>query len=616
MKKKKFSLIALSLGVLLAFPVIGCGGEEATPSQGEEAPPSQQECASNADCADPALPICDNGTCVAAPASNCPEGKFEINGACYAEGDECDPEDETLWGGICTGNKAVYCEDVGSDASGNRIYAFGVWDCGATGDGVFCGTIPTGASSKFAVDPGPEYISECVLPCDAAGELIFMCNPNNEDYEFDLLSVFYCIELADGSFGAAYDGEESCPAGCDATLNECIVPSCTTSTDCPSALPICDEGVCVANCPEGEFEIKGACYAEGDECDPDVHGDICSGDKSVYCNPTNKKIAVLNCATYITGMTCGMITSQFSMCVMPGCDTGGEKFDMCDATPGHEGRLMTYSCRELENGDFGGTIHDYKMCANDGCDAAQNTCNCTKGTDCYPDAPVCDEGVCVANCPDGEYEIGRVCYAEGDECDPDVVNDICSGDKAVYCNPINKKIAVLNCATYITGMTCGMITSQLSVCVMPGCDTGGEKFDMCDATPGNEGRLMTYSCRELENGDFGGTLHDYKMCANGCDATLNACIAPSCTSNADCTDPALPICDNGACVANCPDGKYEINGACYASGDECDSDDETLSYGICGMRKAVYCESQVIQVDNCRGACGVDSTAGGMRCLF
>ena len=28
MKKKKFSLIALSLGVLLAFPVIGCGGEE------------------------------------------------------------------------------------------------------------------------------------------------------------------------------------------------------------------------------------------------------------------------------------------------------------------------------------------------------------------------------------------------------------------------------------------------------------------------------------------------------------------------------------------------------------------------------------------------------------
>ena len=467
MQKKKFSLIARSLGVLLAFPVIGCGGEEATPSQGEEPPPSQQECASNADCADPALPICDNGTCVAAPASNCPEGKFEINGACYAEGDECDPEDETLWGGICTGNKAVYCEDVGSDASGNRIYAFSVWDCGATVDGAFCGTIPlsTGASSKLAVDPGPEYISECVLPCDAAGELIFMCNPNNEDYEFDLLSVFYCIELADGSFGAAYDGEESCPAGCDATLNECIVPSCTTSTDCPSALPICDDGACVANCPDGEYEIGGACYAEGDECDPDVHGDICSGDKSVYCNPTNKKIAVFNCATYITG-----------------------------------------------------TI-------------------------------------------------------------------------------------------------CGMITSQISQCVMPGCDTGGEKFDMCDATPGNEGMLMTYSCRELENGDFGGTLHDYKMCANGCDATLNACIAPSCTTSTDCPS-ALPICDDGACVANCPDGEYEIGGACYAEGDECDSDDETLSYGICGMRKAVYCESQVIQVDNCRGACGVDSTAGGMRCLF
>ena len=446
MKKKKFSLIALSLGVLLAFPVIGCGGEEATPSQ--------QECASNADCADPALPICDNGTCVAAPASNCPEGKFEINGACYAEGDECDPEDETLWGGICTGNKAVYCEDVGSDASGNRIYEIVVMNCGDYGDAAFC-------------DIAPEYNkSVCFLPCDAAGELIFMCNPGNEDYEFDLLGGFYCVELADGSFGAVYDGDERCPAGCDATLNECIVPSCTTSTDCPSALPICDDGACVANCPDGEYEIGGACYAEGDECDPDVHGDICSGDKSVYCNPTNKKIAVMNCATYITGTTCGMITSQFSQCVMPGCDTGGEK------------------------------------------------------------------------------------------------------------------------------------------------------FDMCDATPGSEGRLMTYSCKELENGDVGGTLEDYKMCANGCDATLNACIAPSCTSNADCTDTALPICDNGTCVANCPDGKYEINGACYASGDECDSDDETLSYGICGTRKAVYCESQVIQVDNCRGACGVDSTAGGMRCLF
>ena len=89
-----------------------------------------------------------------------------------------------------------------------------------------------------------------------------------------------------------------------------------------------------------------------------------------------------------------------------------------------------------------------------------------------------------------------------------------------------------------------------------------------------------------------------------------------CASNADCADPALPICDEGVCVANCPDGKYNMGGTCYAEGDECDSDDETLSYGICGMRKAVYCESQVIQVDNCRGACGVDSTAGGMRCLF
>ena len=602
MKKKKFSLIALSLGVLLAFPVIGCGGEEAPPSQ-EEAPPSQQECASNADCADPALPICDNGTCVAAPASNCPEGKFEINGACYAEGDECDPEDETLWGGICTGNKAVYCEDVGSDASGNRIYEIVVMNCGDYGDAAFC-------------DIAPEYNkSVCFLPCDVAGELIFMCNPENEDYEVDQLSVFYCIELADGSFGAAYDDEESCPAGCDAAQNTC---SCTTNADCYPDAPVCDNGTCVANCPNGEYEIGGACYEVGDKCPDDerLHNGFCAGDKIVVCS--DRKIAIMDCGIFDGFCDKDPLFGE-STCFLP-CDADGEEIHMCISYPGQPDSLIVGECLELADGGFGGLPYSSQTCAN-GCDATLNACiapSCTSNADCTdPMLPICDNGTCVANCPDGKYNMGGTCYEVGDTCDPDVVNDICSGDNAVFCSSADEKIVTQNCpGTVVAGMTCGMKSDEEALCVMPGCDTVGEKFDMCDATPGRERYLHTYSCMELADGSFGGLLHDTVACANGCDATLNACIDPSCTSNADCTDPALPICDNGTCVANCPDGKYEINGACYASGDECDSDDETLSYGICGMRKAVYCESQVIQVDNCRGACGVDSTAGGMRCLF
>ena len=65
-----------------------------------------------------------------------------------------------------------------------------------------------------------------------------------------------------------------------------------------------------------------------------------------------------------------------------------------------------------------------------------------------------------------------------------------------------------------------------------------------------------------------------------CDTT-GTCVAPQCTTSTDCTDPSMPSCENGFCVAMCGS----------------DADCST---------SAPFCENHV-----CVAACGSDADCAG-----
>jgi|GEM_PF-945769 len=190
-------------------------------------------CATNDDCADPALPICDNGTCVAAPASNCPDGQYEIDGTCYAEGDACDSQNETLFMGGCIGNTAVYC-------------SYGAIVVNACDEGMACGIDEdVGATCFKACDEVNEVISECVTSVDGVNAQV--------DY--------LCVALTNGSLGAMYIGGQECSAGCDAETNKCVKLVEDEGEACDATFVERCDGDIVVYCQDGEV-VAGDCGGE------------------------------------------------------------------------------------------------------------------------------------------------------------------------------------------------------------------------------------------------------------------------------------------------------------------------------------------------------------------
>ena len=159
--------------------------------------PVDAECTTNDDCTDATKPVCDNGTCVAdnTQSGNCPAGEYEIDGTCYAEGDACDANSETLWMGSCMGTDVAYCNQGTIE----------VLKCGDEED--ICGVGEDGA--------------DCYTPCNEAGAEVKECY-SQEGTDFLLTSV--CEVLDDGSFALIFDGYnyDTCSNGCDSEKNECV----------------------------------------------------------------------------------------------------------------------------------------------------------------------------------------------------------------------------------------------------------------------------------------------------------------------------------------------------------------------------------------------------------
>ena len=201
--------------------------------------------------------------------------------------------------------------------------------------------------------------------------------------------------------------------------------------------------------------------------------------------------------------------------------------------------------------------------ANDGlcpgvCNDMLNVCDpCVMDSDCTDIAiPICDTmtGICVTCLVDGDCA-GQICNVNTNVCEPCVDDSQC-GAMTPRCDTGGAGTCVgclddNDCDGEIcdgTTNTCGPCTDDADCAMHPDgnvCDT-----DICvqcadDGDCPNNGRC-----------DSGNTCQECIVDEHCDDPTpvcfANSCVAetPECTTNADCTNASLPICDNGTCVAD------------------------------------------------------------------
>ncbi len=287
----------------------------------------------------------------------------------------------------------------------------------------------------------------------------------------------------------------------DSSVTPGPVDECTTNDDCTDATkPVCDNGTCVAdntqsgNCPAGEYEIDGTCYAEGDACDGETMTDsYCFGNKNVYCDyeidyenlTIDYFIAVDDCAA--NDMTCGETADYGNYCVMP-CDTLDEEIAACY----DEDTSAVYLCVAMKDGTLGAALYDGEAC-DAGCDGTT--------------------GACTKLSPD-----------EGETCDS-TFTERCDGEVVVYC--ADSIVTTIDCGSS-EGYSCGILSgSGIADCfsASDSCTNGDAAKDDC-AYYGYYS--AEYTCQETTDGEYYYYYADpsgetWDLCDNGCNATTGLC---------------------------------------------------------------------------------------------
>jgi hypothetical protein len=328
----------------------------------------------------------------------------------------------------------------------------------------------------------------------------------------------YCLPAENGGEGLCVacrgDGDCVAPAICDPVKHACV--GCTDSGGCGPDAPICHDGTCVV-CTE-----EAGCGGDAPICDLSVAGGAC-----VVCTEEAGCGEGRVCDRAVPGGACVTCTAE------RGC--GGDT-PLCDTSvPGGE-------CVEcVGDGDCpGGRFCAAGVCLN--CDAT--------GRGCASPEPQCDvsadggRGACVGCRSDAD------CMAPTPTCHPE--RKVCVGCASLldcggatpHCDPEAREGAGA-CVACLNDGHCGGDT--------PVCDGG-----ICVACTAARGCGAGTFCADTESGPACITCTETRGCSGAaplCDTSVpgGACVA--CIDDADCGDPARPLCDRaraggrGACVA-------------------------------------------------------------------
>ena len=351
-------------------------------------------CSTDADCTDAALPICDNGTCVADSTQpvECGATEYEIDGACYGEGDMCD---SATFVETCADDVVVYCL--------NGVVT--TFNCGDY-EGAFCDTL-TGQNYADCYDA--DYISE--ISCTAGSEASTECVYDyDESYNVTYYSADYvCVQLTeDGSYVWHNTAADECDGSCNEDTGLCVEVAAGWTCDAEfygDGDCDCGCGVVDVDCTDNSYEscdYHTGCIAVGYvnpsdstacvtvegvgvTCDPDTYTQKCDENVAVYCTATDYEIDYDNyelvytysaVATNCESAACGVINGEVDChSAEDACEAGDARKQVC-----YEGSYADYSaeyaCQATDDGDY---YYYYTDVTGDTWDECETTCNATTG---------------------------------------------------------------------------------------------------------------------------------------------------------------------------------------------------------------------------------------------
>jgi hypothetical protein len=227
-----------------------------------------------------------------------------------------------------------------------------------------------------------------------------------------------------------------------------------------------------------------------------------------------------------------------------GCGPGGETRYYCDSTGCFT--CDAYGCSQVKSPAHPTCTGDSSCKAGEVCTATGCTARCQTDETC-PKGETCQAGLCSP--PGTEPGPAKECTTKADCAD----GKTCSAGKCEACGGNAGPCPCEKTADCSGGLTCvaGACTAPQNTCKYSsecGDDkvcADGQCLASCAAAPCSNGYTCEKGvCRPSTRGN------------------------PTCTGDAQCTDPAAPNCVSGSCVkacggdAECGDGKYCNQGAC------------------------------------------------------
>jgi MYXO-CTERM domain-containing protein len=212
--------------------------------QGGGAPPA---CTTNADCTNPATPVCSNGTCVGCtsdtqctgnaaggacqPSGACGECSATNHTACVAPTPVCNTASGTCVActsnAQCSGNTPVCTSsDTCGPCTSNSDCSAPTPVCSASGACVECLTDSQCSGSTPICDATSHTCRGCTSNSDCAGGTNHACDVSNGQ-------CVACVQNSDCSMGV-----------CNTTSHSCV--QCLNDSECSNPLPVCTGNACVA----------------------------------------------------------------------------------------------------------------------------------------------------------------------------------------------------------------------------------------------------------------------------------------------------------------------------------------------------------------------------------
>jgi hypothetical protein len=360
-----------------------------------------------------------------------------------------------------------------------------------------------------------------------------------------------------------------------------VCRDCCDSDDCSGNTPFCDaNGVCAQCLQNGDCTTSdpcqdavcdnGACQTtakdDGESCVVGQDGGVCCGG-----------------ACDLGAQCCG--NAQCTNPDRPFCAANGQcvacrNADDCDALPCQTATCTANGLCEYDDQGNGSACDDggAGVCCGGVCNIGAQCCTNAQCT--TPAAPVCDaNGRCV--CPAGRVTCDNRCCDQGQICNTAATPNVCCTPTKTTCE------AGVDCGNVSDG--CGG-TIDCQTCPQRTCRTVACTNNACAYTDAPNGAACQIG---QETG----------VCCAG------QCRSGNCCANADCPDPAAPVCRNNVCAActadeQCGPNRTCCNGRC-GTGGCCTANDQ------CGDGR-VCCDGRCREGTCCTNAeCRVPGSGGG-----